>query len=122
MYSDSAEAITLLKAWYEDSSWIYMQTCSGISDDEQQFWGQVQSISDAEVRLAGEDIALLIPLEDSVFEHVSAQDIPEIVRARFKDTDCCLFIRSERGAALLYGRKSRVGFVNTFRPRSATYA
>ena len=122
MDSDAARATALLKAWYEDSSWIYVQTCSEISDEEYQFWGQVSRISESEVTFAGEDAVQLIPLQDCAFEQIGIQDIPEIVRKRFRDTDCCLFMRFKNGSALLYGRKARVGFVNGFRPRSGAYA
>jgi hypothetical protein len=117
-----AQALTLLQQWHDDHSWVYVQGSLKASSEEQLFWAQITQISQTEVCFAGDDNVLRIPLAECTFEHVGSNHIPRIVLKRFKETDCCLFIRFHNGSALLYGRQSRVGFVNTFRPRTGTYA
>lgn len=96
------EAIALLKSWHEDGSWIYVQVYSQ-NFGEHQSWAQVAQISDTEVCFAGEDALMPVPVAQCKFEHIGPDGIPEIVRQRFKETNSCLFMSFEGGAALIYG-------------------
>lgn len=112
------QAMALLRNWHEDRSWVYVQASLDSSQEEYVFWAQLLRVSDSEVCFAGDGVVLPILLTNCVFDHVSANHIPNIIRQRFKETDCCIFMRCKNGSALLYGRETRVGFVNTFRPGS----
>lgn len=102
----TSEAIELLRNWHEDGSWIYMQARSQ-SGSEHQSWAQVSRISDEEVFFSAEDTLLPVSFAECEFEHIGPEEIPEIVLQRFQETDCCLFLRFDGGAALIYGGKGR---------------
>jgi hypothetical protein len=102
----STQAIAALKAWHEDSRSIYVQVASKTLG-EHQFWGRVAWISQTEVGFAGEGIFVPVPLSNCTYDYVGPDQIPEVVRKRFQETDCCLFMRFDRGSALLYGQQRR---------------
>lgn len=99
------DAIALLKNWHDDGSWIYVQARSKNSG-EHQSWVQVSQISDKEVCFAGEDTLLPVSFDHCNFEHIGPDEIPDIVRQRFKETNNCLFMRFDGGAALIYGHSA----------------
>jgi hypothetical protein len=102
MIFSADDAIALFRNWHNDGSWIYTQARRG-SFGEHQFWAQVARVSHKEVCFAGKDTSLSIPLANCTFEHIGLDQIPEIVLQRFKEADCCLVMRFEGGAALIYG-------------------
>ncbi|HEY6351449.1 MAG TPA: hypothetical protein VI636_18760 [Candidatus Angelobacter sp.] len=112
------KAMTLLHNWRQEHSWMYVQANLEGTDKEYLFWGQLLRVSEKEICFAGDGIALPILLTNCTFEHIGANHIPQIILKRFKETDCCVFIRFGNGSVLLYGRETRVGFVNTFQPRA----
>jgi len=112
------KAMMLLRNWQKERSWVYVQASLEGKDKEYLFWGQLLRVSEKEVCFAGSDVVLPILLTDCTFEHIGASQIPQIVLKRFKETDCCVFMRFGSGSALLYGRETRIGFVNSFQPKA----
>jgi hypothetical protein len=109
MILGAPDGVALLKMWEEAGSWVYIQTNS-LAYGEQQFWGRVARVSERRVCFAGEKAWIPVRLTDCIFEHIASDEIPELLRERFKDADCCLFMRFATGAALVYGKQSRMGF------------
>lgn len=107
----ASEAIALLRSWHEDGSWIYVQA-SFKNSGEQQSWAQVAQVSETEVFFAGEDGFLPVSVTNCSFEHIGLDHLPEIVRKRFREADCCLFMRFDGGSALIYGSQWSAGLMN----------
>jgi hypothetical protein len=103
----STQAIAALKAWHKDSRNVYVHVDSKTLGAH-QFWGRVAWISQTEVGFAGDRNFVPVPLTNCKFHYIGPDQIPESVRTCFKETDCCLFIRFERGSALLYGKQPKI--------------
>lgn len=102
------QAMMLFRKWHRDYSWIYVQARLDDKDIEYLFWGQLLRVSEREVCFAGIDVVLPIAVTGCTFEHINASRIPQIVLQRFRETDCCVFMRFGNGSALLYGRETMV--------------